>query len=164
MAGITSSLPFKTLVSERTTPSILFLSSLESKLCGIRLCNLYLAKIDCSRSSSVAPQVSITARSSGYWSSGETRRPRGNRKAEFEADSALDISSIRSPSVRLIDEQQNMVGVVSKSEALQMAEDAELDLSILTGLFRSWDFVLPFILNPGASQMEVNEHSQSMAL
>lgn len=34
--------------------------------------------------------------------------------------------------MRLIDQKQNMVGVVSKNEAIQMAEDAELDLVILS--------------------------------
>ncbi|GAB4853644.1 hypothetical protein Ancab_017835 [Ancistrocladus abbreviatus] len=53
----------------------------------------------------------------------------GNRSAE---DEALDISSIKSGSVRLIDEKQNMVGVVSKSVAIQMAEDVELDLVIVS--------------------------------
>ncbi|KAJ0745138.1 putative translation initiation factor 3 [Helianthus annuus] len=38
----------------------------------------------------------------------------------------------RSGTVRLINEEQNMVGVVSKSAAVQMAEDAELDLVILS--------------------------------
>ncbi|KAI7728521.1 hypothetical protein M8C21_001039, partial [Ambrosia artemisiifolia] len=38
----------------------------------------------------------------------------------------------QSSTVRLIDEAQNMVGVVSKSAAVQMAEDAELDLVILS--------------------------------
>ncbi|KAK6942322.1 LSM domain, eukaryotic/archaea-type [Dillenia turbinata] len=57
--------------------------------------------------------------------------------SDSDDESALDYSSIRytfnfpdfrSDSVRLIDEKQNMVGVVPKREALQMAEDAELDL------------------------------------
>ncbi|KAM0017875.1 putative translation initiation factor 3 [Helianthus debilis subsp. tardiflorus] len=58
----------------------------------------------------------------------DTRRP----KQSSDDDPALDISSIRSSTVRLIDEEQNMVGVVSKSAAIQMAEDAELDLVILS--------------------------------
>ncbi|GJS87570.1 translation initiation factor IF3-4, chloroplastic-like protein [Tanacetum coccineum] len=47
-------------------------------------------------------------------------------------DQALDVTTIRSNTVRLIDDQQNMVGIVSKSAAIQMAEDAELDLVILS--------------------------------
>ncbi|KAJ6994059.1 hypothetical protein NC653_017012 [Populus alba x Populus x berolinensis] len=38
---------------------------------------------------------------------------------------------LRSATVRLIDQQQNMVGVVPVREAIQMAEDAELDLVIV---------------------------------
>ncbi|EPS71165.1 hypothetical protein M569_03596, partial [Genlisea aurea] len=47
-------------------------------------------------------------------------------------DEALNFASIRSDNVRLIDEQQKMVGVVSKSQAFRMAEEAELDLVILS--------------------------------
>jgi translation initiation factor IF-3 len=38
----------------------------------------------------------------------------------------------RSATVRLIDDQQNMIGLVSKEEAVRRAEDAELDLVILS--------------------------------
>ncbi|KAG7020824.1 Translation initiation factor IF3-2, chloroplastic [Cucurbita argyrosperma subsp. argyrosperma] len=44
----------------------------------------------------------------------------------------VDISAIRSNTVRLIDAQQNMVGIVSKAQAIQMADDAELDLVVLS--------------------------------
>ncbi|TKY73136.1 Translation initiation factor IF-3 [Spatholobus suberectus] len=44
----------------------------------------------------------------------------------------LDIAALRSASVRLIDGNQNMVGVVSKTQARQMAQDAELDLVIVS--------------------------------
>ncbi|KAL8497571.1 hypothetical protein ACS0TY_021054 [Phlomoides rotata] len=47
-------------------------------------------------------------------------------------DEALDFSAVKSDTVRLIDEQQNMVGIVSKSEAFELAEKAELDLVILS--------------------------------
>ncbi|KAK1292389.1 hypothetical protein QJS10_CPB17g00173 [Acorus calamus] len=63
---------------------------------------------------------------------GGSRRSRDARTAEYEYDAAVDISSISSSSVRLIDAQQTMVGVVSKSEAIQMAEEAEQDLVILS--------------------------------
>ncbi|PIM98469.1 hypothetical protein CDL12_29050 [Handroanthus impetiginosus] len=53
-------------------------------------------------------------------------------RSKSSDDEALDISSIKSDTVRLIDEQQKMVGIVSKAEAFQMAEDAELDLVILS--------------------------------
>ncbi|KAL5699016.1 Translation initiation factor IF3-2 [Ranunculus cassubicifolius] len=59
------------------------------------------------------------------------RRSR-DRKTEISIDPAVDISTIRSAVVRLIDDKQNVVGVVSKSEAVQMAEEAELDLVILS--------------------------------
>ncbi|KAM7511671.1 hypothetical protein LguiB_010546 [Lonicera macranthoides] len=53
-------------------------------------------------------------------------------------DQDLDMSIIGSENVRLIDEKQNMVsdsafvGIVSKSVAVQMAEDVELDLVIVS--------------------------------
>lgn len=47
-------------------------------------------------------------------------------------DPALDIDSLESPSVRLIDGEQNMVGVVSVDEAIEKASTAELDLVILS--------------------------------
>ncbi|XP_073285093.1 translation initiation factor IF3-2, chloroplastic-like [Primulina huaijiensis] len=54
------------------------------------------------------------------------------RRSKTNDDKALNISSIGSSTVRLIDEQQRMVGLVSKAQALQMADDAELDLVILS--------------------------------
>ncbi|CAA0806477.1 Translation initiation factor 3 protein [Striga hermonthica] len=47
-------------------------------------------------------------------------------------DEALDISSISSDTVRLIDEQQKMVGIIPKAQAVQMANDAKLQLVILS--------------------------------
>ncbi|XP_076885058.1 translation initiation factor IF3-2, chloroplastic-like [Bidens hawaiensis] len=73
----------------------------------------------------------ITCRYGGggnYSRQGDNRRPKQNS----DDDPALDISRIKSNNVRLIDEEQNMVGVVSKSAAIQMAEDAELDLFIVS--------------------------------
>ncbi|KZV27398.1 translation initiation factor if-3 [Dorcoceras hygrometricum] len=55
-----------------------------------------------------------------------------SRRSKTNDDEALNISSIGSSTVRLIDEQQKMVGLVSKAQALQMADDAELDLVILS--------------------------------
>ncbi|KVI11730.1 Translation initiation factor 3 [Cynara cardunculus var. scolymus] len=48
------------------------------------------------------------------------------------ARTCKDPIRVRSNTVRFIDDQQNMVGIVSKSAAIQMAEDAELDLVILS--------------------------------
>ncbi|KAJ4959078.1 hypothetical protein NE237_026189 [Protea cynaroides] len=135
MAGITSSFPFKMVVSQRTTrTNPLYFSSLESKLFGVRFSNPNLVKFDCCRSFPSASQLSVTARSGGGYrvGPGDSRRSREAKQANSSADSSLDISSIRSASVRLIDGQQNMVGVVSKTAAIQMAEEAALDLVILS--------------------------------
>lgn len=67
------------------------------------------------------------------------RRPSGSRRRQGDAgfvhpdyDPALDLERIRSDSVRLLDQDQNMVGVVSIDEAIQMADDSELVLAILS--------------------------------
>eukprot|EP00262_Sarcandra_glabra_P016508 TRINITY_DN540_c0_g1_i2.p1 TRINITY_DN540_c0_g1~~TRINITY_DN540_c0_g1_i2.p1 ORF type:complete len:272 (+),score=46.53 TRINITY_DN540_c0_g1_i2:127-942(+) len=126
MAGITSTFPFKPLSSQRIKLSP---PPFDSNPCRFHLRNPNFFAIN--RVSSAA-RSSITARYGGFRpNQGDSRRSRDSRKV-VESDPALDISSIRAPSVRLIDAQQNMVGVVSKSEAIQMAEDAELDLVILS--------------------------------
>ncbi|KAL0903156.1 hypothetical protein M5K25_027513 [Dendrobium thyrsiflorum] len=64
---------------------------------------------------------------------GVPRRSSGKtRFVDSDYDPALDLDRIQSPSVRLLDEQQNMVGIVSKGEAIRIAEDAELILAILS--------------------------------
>ncbi|XP_057967606.1 translation initiation factor IF3-4, chloroplastic [Malania oleifera] len=130
MAGLTSSYPFNPLLSRtRASPSPypLSLSSFQSsKLFGLRLHNAAFSQSDSLITISSRPGGPIFARYGGR--SVPSRFPR----RDSDDDRALDISGIRSASVRLIDEQQNMVGVMSKSEALQMAEDAELDLVILS--------------------------------
>ncbi|KAG7030083.1 Translation initiation factor IF3-2, chloroplastic [Cucurbita argyrosperma subsp. argyrosperma] len=68
-------------------------------------------------------RTSVFAR---YGGAPRSSGPAGSKRSEDSL--ALDVSSIRSNNVRLIDEQQNMVGIVPKSQAIQMAEDAELDL------------------------------------
>ncbi|GFP99870.1 translation initiation factor if-3 [Phtheirospermum japonicum] len=75
------------------------------------------------------PSISttISARYGGGGGGGGFRRPKPS-----DEDEALNISSIKSDTVRLIDEQQKMVGLVTKAQAFQMAEDAELDLVILS--------------------------------
>ncbi|XP_021899260.1 translation initiation factor IF3-2, chloroplastic [Carica papaya] len=132
MAGITGALPFNPLFLSpaKTAPtSSLSLSSFESRLFGYHL-----------RQNNVAPFAlssslrSFTTRArygggSRFSGSGDSRR---SRKSDSDDDQVLDVSTIRSDSVRLIDEKQNMVGIVSKSAAIQMAEDAELDLVILS--------------------------------
>ncbi|XP_061373165.1 uncharacterized protein LOC133315511 [Gastrolobium bilobum] len=59
---------------------------------------------------------------------GSKKQKYHSRPSDSDKDRSLRISSLRSASVRLIDANQNMVGVVSKIQALQMAQDAELDL------------------------------------
>ncbi|KAJ0788790.1 putative translation initiation factor 3 [Helianthus annuus] len=79
----------------------------------------------------VACSDRITCRYGGG-SSSRLEDSRRSQSQENDDDQALDLSTIRSNTVRLIDDQQNMVGIVSKSAAIQMAEDAELDLVILS--------------------------------
>ncbi|KFK41364.1 hypothetical protein AALP_AA2G120300 [Arabis alpina] len=125
MAGITTTVGFNSLFAGITKSSLF---SVDSKLYALRLSN---------------PQLPIPRRSiavtcrfgggggggGGYRFSGDNRR---GRPKDSEVDDALDISSIRSATVRLIDEKQNMLGLVSKDEAVRMADDAELDLVILS--------------------------------
>ncbi|GAU18296.1 hypothetical protein TSUD_201840 [Trifolium subterraneum] len=69
-------------------------------------------------------------RPSAYGSGGNFRRPPPDN--EDDGEDALDLSRLRSNTVRLIDQNQNMVGVVSLDQAVQQAEDAELDLVIVS--------------------------------
>ncbi|CAK7338163.1 unnamed protein product [Dovyalis caffra] len=115
--------------STKTTPYIVSLSALESKLFGHRFHNPNLSKRNSFISLSyTSPSPVVTSRFGGPRSY-DSRRP---RKGDSDDDQALDISRIRSASVRLIDQQQNMVGVVSVREAIQMAEDAQLNLVIVS--------------------------------
>ncbi|KAG8367629.1 hypothetical protein BUALT_Bualt16G0092100 [Buddleja alternifolia] len=77
---------------------------------------------------SISTTVSARYGGGGGGGGGASRRP----PPKSTDDEALDISSIRSDTVRLIDAQQKMVGLVTKAQAFQMAEDAELDLVILS--------------------------------
>ncbi|GKV42093.1 hypothetical protein SLEP1_g49538 [Rubroshorea leprosula] len=125
MAGITSTFPFNPLPL-RITKAVSSLSSIESRFFGLHFRSPN--SLSRSGSDSLKSLPSFTLRhlaiSASYGGSGS--------QSVSEDDQTLDLSGIRSNSVRLIDEQQNMVGVVSKSEAIQMAEDAELDLVILS--------------------------------
>ncbi|PKA57605.1 Translation initiation factor IF-3, chloroplastic [Apostasia shenzhenica] len=81
-------------------------------------------------------------------SSGGSRRNPGSGRVDTDYDPALDLERVKSATVRLLDEQQNMVGVVPITEALQMAEEADLLLAILSAdadppvlrLFESADY------------------------
>ncbi|KAG2662202.1 hypothetical protein PVAP13_1KG534300 [Panicum virgatum] len=57
---------------------------------------------------------------------------RRDRGPDPDSDPALDIERIESSTVRLLDEQKRMVGVVSVSEAVQIADDNDLILAILS--------------------------------
>ncbi|PAN08681.1 hypothetical protein GQ55_1G420100 [Panicum hallii var. hallii] len=57
---------------------------------------------------------------------------RRDRGPDPDSDPALDIERIESSTVRLLDEQKRMVGVVSVNEAVQIAEDNDLILAILS--------------------------------
>uniref|UniRef100_A0A6N2MQU5 Translation initiation factor IF-3 n=2 Tax=Salix viminalis TaxID=40686 RepID=A0A6N2MQU5_SALVM len=139
MAGITSTsgssscIPLMTrTTATKTTPYILSLSALESNLFGLRFHSPSISKPDSSTPTSLpytSPSLVITSRYGGPRSYGDSRRA---RKSDSDDEQALDISRNRSATVRLIDQQQNMVGVLSVREAVQMAEDAELDLVIVS--------------------------------
>ncbi|KAK3437866.1 hypothetical protein EUGRSUZ_C02505 [Eucalyptus grandis] len=148
MAAVTGTFAFKPVLTSFTaTPATsaaaavaaasppLSLSSLESsKLFGVRLpeatglarCSLVLAP----RGGSVACRYGGGGGGGSRFSG--SRDWRRSRQSDSEDDQALDMSTIRSATVRLIDQKQDMVGVMSKSEAIKMAEDAELDLVILS--------------------------------
>ncbi|KAI4982643.1 hypothetical protein ZWY2020_023135 [Hordeum vulgare] len=57
---------------------------------------------------------------------------RRDRAPEQEQDPALDIERIQSSTVRLLDAQKNMVGVISVSEAVRIADENDLILAILS--------------------------------
>ncbi|XP_019177965.1 PREDICTED: uncharacterized protein LOC109173148 [Ipomoea nil] len=118
MAGLASSstFTFKPFLSKPNPPSFPYHHS--------TLFTLRLRSPTFFLSTSSSTSTAISARYGGG------RRPRDYN--DDDDDEGLDISSIRSDKVRLIDQQQNMVGIVSKSEAVQKAEDAELDLVILS--------------------------------
>ncbi|VVB10929.1 unnamed protein product [Arabis nemorensis] len=104
----------------------------KSKLFGLQL---YLAELSIATLSPYHRRSSaITCRYGGGGGGGGSRFPgdRRGKQKESEDDDALDISAIRSATVRLIDGQQNMIGIVSKDEAVRRAEEAELDLVILS--------------------------------
>ncbi|KAL8236922.1 hypothetical protein R6Q59_018003 [Mikania micrantha] len=97
-------------------------TSLHSKFAGLRL-QFPKCYVPCGDR--------ITCRYGGG-SNSRLEDSRRSQESSSDDDQALDVSSIRSNTVRLIDDQQNMVGIVSKTAAIQMAEDAELDLVILS--------------------------------
>lgn len=82
-------------------------------------------------------KIAVVARYGGGFRpgprSGGSRNFQGDNRFDGpDYDPALDLDRVKSSSVRLLDEQQNMIGVVSKSEAIQRANDADLILAILS--------------------------------
>ncbi|CAN7082067.1 unnamed protein product [Brassica oleracea var. botrytis] len=128
MAGIS----FNAIVAKTTKTVSHHPFSVNSNLFGFRLYLPELSVITLSPYHRRFP--AITCRYGGGGGGGGSRFPgdRRGRQKESEDDDALDISAIRSATVRLIDGQQNMIGIVSKEEAVRRAEEAELDLVILS--------------------------------
>ncbi|CAL0307059.1 unnamed protein product [Lupinus luteus] len=124
MAGITTTTTTLLLHSQINKPSPL--SSSHSKLFG------FTFSIPKSHSSVSLTSVNVTSRYGGGGGGSRNFDYRRKNNDDDDDEEALDISSLRSGTVRLIDQAQNMVGVVSRSQAIQMAEDAELDLVIVS--------------------------------
>ncbi|KAM3269936.1 translation initiation factor IF3-4, chloroplastic [Capsicum chacoense] len=125
MAGLSSF----TLTPISSKP--LFFPSLKSSIFGLCFNNHHQIRSCCSFPLVLHYSATVYARYGGGGGGGGGRggfRPTPRK----EEDEELDISSIRSDKVRLIDDKQNMLGIVSKMEALQRAEDASLDLVILS--------------------------------
>ncbi|WOL13890.1 hypothetical protein Cni_G22670 [Canna indica] len=83
------------------------------------------------------PLNAVVARYGGGGYRPSPPRPRrnlgdGRAAADPDYDPSLDLDRIKSSSVRLLDVEQNMLGVVSVDEAIQMADNADLILAILS--------------------------------
>ncbi|RRT52813.1 hypothetical protein B296_00021048 [Ensete ventricosum] len=103
-------------------------------------------KIPTNRVRGRRPLIAVVARfgGGGYWRGPSRRGPKdGRAAADPDYDPALDLDRVKyafsfsppfnsSSSVRLLDEQQNMLGVVSIDEAIRMANDSDLILAILS--------------------------------
>ncbi|XP_010447681.1 PREDICTED: uncharacterized protein LOC104730236 [Camelina sativa] len=130
MAVITNTVGFNAILAGATKTVSHRTSSVKSKLFGLRL---YLAELSVVTLSPYHRRCPvITCRYGGGGGGARFPGDRRGRQKESEDDDALDISAIRSATVRLIDDQQNMIGLVSKDEAVRRAEEAELDLVILS--------------------------------
>ncbi|XP_076933260.1 translation initiation factor IF3-4, chloroplastic-like [Bidens hawaiensis] len=107
-------------VTNMMVPPLIQLTCLQSKFSGLRLqlkvkLNVVDHRISCR-----------------YGGGSNSRLQDSRQSPRDDDDQPLDVDTIRSNTVRLIDDQQNMVGIASKAAAIQMAEDAELDLVILS--------------------------------
>lgn len=129
MAGITTT----TVVPVKLKASPLFSSSFSTKLFIPHSLN-FNSNLQSFPSfnlpSHATVRYGVNLRPSAYGGGGNFRRPPPNKDADDEQ--ALDLSTLRSNTVRLIDQSQNMIGIVSLDQAIRMAEDAELDLVIIS--------------------------------
>ncbi|XP_038891171.1 translation initiation factor IF3-4, chloroplastic [Benincasa hispida] len=148
MAGLSGRFPFKPLLSQSTTATTTSAAAATSSSSAtpfrtsIRPLPLSSSKANAfkfrlRKSNSLRLVVSFPVSSpirtsvfSRYGGAPRSSGPADSKRSDDEF--GLDVSAIRSNNVRLIDAQQNMVGIVSKAQAIQMAEDAELDLVVLS--------------------------------
>ncbi|CAN1223678.1 Translation initiation factor IF3-2, chloroplastic [Linum grandiflorum] len=127
MAGVTTARCFTfTPVLTAGKPKLHLSSSLDSKLLTHRFHCSCLCRLGSLVSSPRTNSVVVWAR---YGGGGGGRSQKNDNDDD---DQALNVSAVRSATVRLIDENQNMVGVVPKSEAIRIAEEADLDLVVLS--------------------------------
>ncbi|XP_022937979.1 translation initiation factor IF3-4, chloroplastic-like [Cucurbita moschata] len=145
MAGLTARFPFKPLLSHSsaspTTSAAAPSSSATATPIRTSISPLPLSSSSKSNafrfrlhnSNSLHLLFTTSTRSTVVAQYGGGSRPSGPADSKrFDDGLGVDISAIRSNTVRLIDAQQNMVGIVSKAQAIQMADDAELDLVVLS--------------------------------
>ncbi|XP_022946541.1 translation initiation factor IF3-4, chloroplastic-like [Cucurbita moschata] len=142
MAGLSGRFPFKSISSQSSATATATTTTSSSSSATPFRTSIFPLPLPSSKSnafrfrlhnSNSLRLVSSPIRTSVFARYGGAPRSSGPAGSKRSEDSlALDVSSIRSNNVRLIDEQQNMVGIVPKSQAIQMAEDAELDLVVLS--------------------------------
>ncbi|KAK8697624.1 hypothetical protein V6N13_113765 [Hibiscus sabdariffa] len=122
MAGTTTSFPFKIIPTKPSKTVPLLLSSLEHNPSAIHFpISTTFSSVSLHCSASITPLDS--GGDSRFYDPGLSKK-----KDDYDP---LDLSVIRSDTVRLTDEQQKFVGIVTKNRAIEMAEEAELDLVII---------------------------------
>ncbi|CAH8352902.1 unnamed protein product [Eruca vesicaria subsp. sativa] len=134
MAGVTRIVGFDAILTGTTKTVSYHPFSVKSKLFCLPRRLSKLSIVTLSPYHRRSPAVTCRYGGGGGGGGGGSRFPgdKRGRQKESENDDALDISAIRSATVRLIDGQQNMIGIVSKEEAVRRADEAELDLVILS--------------------------------
>ncbi|KAL4304432.1 hypothetical protein GQ457_10G006650 [Hibiscus cannabinus] len=124
MAGTTTSFPFKIIPTKPSKTLPLLLSSLEHNPSAIHFpIPTTFSSVSLHCSASITPLDSVSGGDSRFYDPGLSKK-----KDDYDP---LDLSVIRSDTVRLTDEQQKFVGIVTKNRAIEMAEEAELDLVII---------------------------------